>query len=347
MKKNNSKIIVILAVFFCIYQRSYADTYFYLEKPAKLPGSAPFKIIKKFSKPVLNRGGKGEWDGVDLLNPSVIYKDNIYYNYYSGFDGSVWRTGLATSIDGLKWNKFEKNPILDISNSGWDSEYIAANGCAIEIDGKIYYYYQSKKKKGPTQIGLAISEDGKKFVKYQNNPVVSVGVNHAWDSLVVADPYVFKYKGYYYMYYLGMDKLFIQRIGVAVSKDGITWEKSVLNPVLDMGVRDAFDENGVGEPSVVYRKPYFYMIYTGRARNEVRDIGVAISLDGIYWKKLSTNGIFRRRNKYSWDSAVICDSTLLFDKDNKNLLIWYGGGNKPHPAENINGEVGFIVADIQ
>ncbi|HEV8042276.1 MAG TPA: hypothetical protein VGP62_25590, partial [Bryobacteraceae bacterium] len=56
-------------------------------------------------EPVLTRGAPGEWDGVDVLNPSVIRQGDAYYNFYSGFDGKTWHTGLAVSADGVAWHK--------------------------------------------------------------------------------------------------------------------------------------------------------------------------------------------------------------------------------------------------
>lgn len=320
-------------------------TYFYLEEPTHLVADISFEIIEKRNEPVLRHGEKGEWDGVDLLNPSIILKDGILYNYYSGFDGSVWRTGLATSYDGIKWKKYQNNPVLDLDKNGWDSTYIAANGAAVQNTEKIFYYYQGSDKNGLTQIGLAISEDGKTFKKYEGNPLLTVGPKHTWDSVAVADPYVIKHKDYFYMYYLGMDDMSIQRLGVARSKDGIVWERSLSNPILDVGAKGTFDENGLGEPSVIYYPPYFYMIYTGRDGNEKRNLGLAASLDGINWKKMSTTGLVGVRKVGTWDDSVICDPALILDEDYK-LKIWYGGGNKPSPDEHLNGNVGLMIASI-
>ena len=35
----------------------------------------------------------GDWDSVDVLNPSVVHDAGAYYNFYSGFDGKAWHTG--------------------------------------------------------------------------------------------------------------------------------------------------------------------------------------------------------------------------------------------------------------
>lgn len=318
---------------------------FFLEKPSHLVSTAPFKISNKIDAPVLERGKSGEWDSVDLLNPSVIQRNGKYYNYYSGYDGNVWRTGLAISEDGVKWLKYDKNPVLDISPNAWDSTYIAANGSAIEFNNKVFYFYQGQSKEKKANIGLAISEDGMKFQK-QPNPVLTPGSSHSWDSNGVADPYVIYHNGYLYMYFLGMDDINKQRIGVARSRDGFTWEKYQENPILDIGSKGSFDENGLGEPSIVYYPPYFYMLYTGRASDEIRDVGLALSLDGVNWKKLNVTGLFKDRKPGTWDDSVICDTTLMIDRNTGLVNVWYGGGNKKEPAQNLNGNVGMFTIDL-
>ncbi|SCW85490.1 Glycosyl hydrolases family 32 N-terminal domain-containing protein [Paenibacillus tianmuensis] len=326
-------------------RKKTASNNFTLEKLSHIPNNAPLKIEKKYDAPVLSRGKSGEWDSVDLLNPSVIKKGNTYYNYYSGYDGNVWRTGLATSADGINWSKYDKNPVLDISTDSWDSTYIAANGAAIEFNGKILYLYHGKPKDGPPAIGLAQSEDGFSFKKH-NVPVLTAGDKHSWDSNGVADPYVIEHNGMLYMYFLGMDEMQVQRLGIARSEDGIKWEK-IGKPIMDVGPKGSFDENGLGEPSVIYYAPYFYMLYTGRAADEKRDIGVAISLDGVNWKKLNYNGLFNDRKIDTWDGSVICDTTILLENESGLLNVWYGGGNKPEPAQNLNGDVGLFKMNIK
>lgn len=285
------------------------------------------------------------WDSVDVLNPSVLLVNGIYYNYYSGWDGSIWRTGLATSIDGINWEKNSKNPILDIRKGKWDNDYIAANGSAILFQNKIYYFYQGMTEgTKEAQIGLAISENGEDFIERTNVPVLSVGENGQWDCASVADPYVININGTLYMYYLGQDELGVQRLGVAKSRDGKKWIKYVNNPIIDVGVVGAFDENGLGEPSVIYQVPYFYMIYTGRNSVEQRNLGLAVSLDGVNWKKLNYEGLFELSQNI-WDNQVMCDPTLL-ENDNGDVTVWYGGGNIPSPDENLNGRIGMFTISL-
>ena len=56
-------------------------------------------VFEPRPEPVLARGAAGEWDAHDALNPSVVRSAGGLLNFYSGFDGRTWRTGLATSAD--------------------------------------------------------------------------------------------------------------------------------------------------------------------------------------------------------------------------------------------------------
>ncbi|ANB71481.1 hypothetical protein AYM40_03180 [Paraburkholderia phytofirmans OLGA172] len=164
--------------------------------PSKgLAAPVPLKIENVLAKPVLTRGAPTQWDAVDVLNPSVVRLNGKLFNYYSGYDGKVWRTGIATSSDGIVWRKFDSNPVLQPDGKSWDVSYIAANGAAIVWKGKILYFYQGRDKSGRTQIGLATSSDGFKFTNYPK-PVFATGASHTWDSQAVGDPYVIAKDGY-------------------------------------------------------------------------------------------------------------------------------------------------------
>ncbi len=59
--------------------------------------------------PVLGPGEPGAWDSVDVLNPSLVRQNGSWLNFYSGFDGTSWHTGLAVSEDGKNWEKEIQN----------------------------------------------------------------------------------------------------------------------------------------------------------------------------------------------------------------------------------------------
>jgi predicted GH43/DUF377 family glycosyl hydrolase len=282
----------------------------------------------------LTRGSAGDFDSVDALNPSVIRQGDAYYNLYSGFDGKTWHTGLAVSADGIAWHKEGK--ILSPDPRTWEGDAIAANGSALADPSGILYYYQAGDP--VVRIGLARSANGHQWQK-NSSPVLDAGPNGSWDERAVADPYVIRAGSKYYMFYLGQDRARRQRLGVAVSSDGEIWYKLRANPILELGGYGAFDENGLGEPAVWASHGYYWMLYTGRDRNEFRRLGMARSRDGVKWEKLST--VFG--GDQAWNSRVLCDATVL--QEENHTTVWFGGGDVARPDQNIHGQIG--VAEMR
>jgi len=287
------------------------------------------------ASPLLTRGPAGSWDSVDVLNPSVVRWRESYWNLYSGFDGKTWHTGVAQSADGLSWQR--KGKVLSPDPASWEGTYIAANGAVLaDRPQRLSYWYQGGRPF--PSIGLARSSDGLSWSK-EKAPVLVPGPRGSWDERGVADPYVIQIGSELYLYYTGMDRALRQRLGVARSSDGVRWEKSLDNPLLDIGGHQQWDEGGLGEPAVWSSGNSYWMLYTGRAWDETRRLGLAQSADGIHWKKLST-AVFE--GKQPWNRSVLCDPTVELTSQG-SLRVWYGGGNKPSPDENLNGQIGLAT----
>ncbi len=129
--------------------------------PAQSGSVAASYAWRAQEKPLIQRSPA--WDSVDVLNPSVILgRDGRLFNFYSGFDGLTWHTGLATSSDGLAWAKEGK--VLSPDPQTWEGRYIAANGSARLVNGTYFYWYQAGAI-GNTRLGLARSIDGRAWRK--------------------------------------------------------------------------------------------------------------------------------------------------------------------------------------
>jgi len=301
-----------------------------------LPPLAPGDERRGFAfetraEPVLARGPSGEWDSQDALNPSVLRAAGGFLNFYSGFDGRTWRTGLATSADGVTWTK--RGAGLAPDSSTWEGGYIAANGSALFEGGEYLYWYQAGPKETP-RIGLARSRDGRAWRK-EPRPVVDFGPRGSWDERGVADPFVIRLEGTFYLYYLGQDRARRQRLGLARSADGVRWEKLRANPVLEPGPDGSFDEAGLGEPAVWRSHGFYWMLYTGRDAVEHRRLGLARSSDGVNWTRLPA--VFAGRE--AWNAKVICDPAV--DVAGDTVRVWFGGGDVASPDENLNGQIGY------
>ena len=296
------KPLLLLALLSCSCGK-YAN--FTLPPPDAAGPKGPFHW-EASPEPVLSWG---DWDSGDVLNPSVVKFNGVYWNYYSGYDGKTWNTGIATSSDGIHWVKRGKIRGPD-----------AGNGSALVVGGKILYWYQTGY---PVQIAL----DGKIVLK--------TGPRGSWDETGVADPYVLERNGDLYMYYLGMDRARRQRLGVARSLDGVTWEKLIANPIMELGGSGAFDEMGLGEPAVWSSGAFYWMLYTGRARGEKRSIGLAKSPDGVQWSRES----LVIEGTEAWDREVVCDPTVEVQPD--RVRVWFGGGDVASPDQGLHGQIGI------
>jgi predicted GH43/DUF377 family glycosyl hydrolase len=275
--------------------------------------------------PVLKPGANAEFDSIDLLNPSITKTREIYSNFYSGFDGKSWHTGLATSLDGLTWTK--RGRVLSPDPQG--DTYIAANGSALIAEtGEILYWYQAGRNR--PQIGLA------RNWRKDPQPVLRPGPYRSWDERGVADPFVIRQGSYFYLYYTGLDRAQVQRLGVARSTDGTHWRKLVTNPILSPGGRDSMDEAGLGEPAVWQAGGKYWMLFTGRAWDEQRRLGLAESPDGVTWARVK-NWSFSGTD--SWDSKVVCDPSV--EVTPTGVRLWFGGGDVASPDERLHGQIGY------
>lgn len=290
-----------------------------------LPGSNERLQLELAPTPVIGRGEAGAWDSHDVLNPAVVRRDGTYFNFYSGFDGRTWHTGLATSTDGARWVKSGK--VLSPDAQTWEGSYIAANGSALASGGQFLYWYQAGPRNSP-RIGLAISSDGNEWRKHAS-PVLESGPRGSWDERGVADPYVRMVGDQFYMYYLGQDRARRQRIGIARSRDGIAWEKLRRNPVLELSA-----ETALGEPAVWPTHDCYWMLYTATRQDGSRSLRLARSKDGVAWEKIES----RITGRATWNTKVLCDPEV--DVSPEGVRIWFGGGNVASPDENLNGQIG-------
>ncbi|MGH3737890.1 MAG: hypothetical protein ACRDT6_20105 [Micromonosporaceae bacterium] len=87
-----------------------------------------------------------------------------------------------------------------------------------------------------------------------------------WDGQHTCDPSVIRNpsNGYYYMYYSGAVRDGVTRIGVARSKDGVSWTrlnygKPIISPSYDVSRSNKY---GAGQPSVTYAYGKYYLIFT-------------------------------------------------------------------------------------
>ena len=171
-------------------------------------------------KPTLN------WDVRGVQGARILKIGNTYKMYFTGRDANmVTRIGLATSSDGINWNKMP-NPVLSPSQSWETAVYI---GSIVFHNDKYYMFYVAGGyPNGDPYIGLATSSDGINFTK-EPNPIITSSLS--WETNNIYNPTVVYENGKFKMHYLVYSHS--QDIGYAESVDGKVWTKNN-NPVFNI-----------------------------------------------------------------------------------------------------------------
>ncbi len=228
---------------------------------------------------VLDRGELGSWDSACLMAAVVLYDETTYKMWYLGM-GPTWGSlsvGYATSLDGMNWTKFGKNPVLvPGGNGGWDNWNICPMSIIFNGTHYIMWYGAQAVPDCNVAMGVATSVDGVNWTKYPANPVL-VGGPSGWDSAHIFAGPVIAGGSQYEMWYYGQPRDLPGGIGLATSPDGFSWTKYGGNPVLESGPTGAWDCATVHGPSVVEKDGHLLMWYSGLDWAGSQRIGLATS----------------------------------------------------------------------
>jgi predicted GH43/DUF377 family glycosyl hydrolase len=257
----------------------------------------PYKIDHLVLSPSYK---KGEFDSHAIDCPFPFQHDDRYYITFVGWDKVGYQTGLASSMDLVRWEK--EGLILPRGPKDSITEYNAALTCIIRdndlfgsgilknIGGRFigtYHAYPAPGyETGPAVIGLCYSRDLRHWEV--GEPILYPQDGAEWESGGLYKSWVMEHDGIYYLFYNAKnrgDGHWIEQIGVAMSSDLIHWERYHGNPILKVGRRGDFDDIFASDPCVFQFQDHWIMFYyalcsDGHARNSV-----AFSNDLLNWTK--------------------------------------------------------------
>jgi predicted GH43/DUF377 family glycosyl hydrolase len=171
---------------------------------------------RESEKPVLS--ADQPWEKVAVMCPHVIYDDRgkLYRMWYSGGEqGEPNAIGYATSEDGLKWAKHDKNPVFkpDPKNA-WEKDRVTACQVIPQNDGFLMFYIGFRDE-SHAQIGIARSKEGiTEWKRHSANPIIRPGVDK-WDQDAVYKPYAI-YDGKKWLLWYNGRKGGVEQIGLAI-----------------------------------------------------------------------------------------------------------------------------------
>jgi predicted GH43/DUF377 family glycosyl hydrolase len=305
--------------------------------------SGQMNWMKDPNNPVMSGGGDGAWDR-HVFWPNVIYNyDSLRYEMWYGV--SAARTdeswfpnpmGYAHSRDGITWEKYF-DPVMEGTPGTWDA-FTTRGQTVIRENGSYKMWYVGfSSEDDPGGIGYATSNDGLNWIKETSiNPVIVP--EEAWEAGGFRTVYVLPVEEGYKMWYTGWN---VDRsradIGYATSIDGEIWVKDTQhNPVLTCGESEQWDSQFVVDPHVLRIDSLYYMFFGGNNYPDfgtLRQTGLALSTDGIYWEKYndpSTDSEMYRDSDpvlkpdiNQWDEDFVQAGTVRLEGD--AVRMWYSG----------------------
>lgn len=152
--------------------------------------------------PLLSPGPQGSWDDVQVSAPNVLKTDDSYLMFFDALgSGNTSMIGMATSTDGTQWTKYndpstsdpaftESDPVLRMSDNGWDSKRVIDPNVLQTADGFEMIYLATtgsgKFASGEFAFGIATSTDGVTWSKSDQNPVLTNKDHPQWSQAFLA-----------------------------------------------------------------------------------------------------------------------------------------------------------------
>ncbi len=270
-------------------------------------------------------------------DPHVIKFKGKYLLYYSippkkSDSSSGWGIGVAQSNNLRNWIKVGE--ITPDSRFAYESKGICAP-CVLVIKQKVHLFYQTYGNRKKDAICHATSFNGIEFKRDDTNPIFSASGD--WNCGREIDAEVIRFKGNYLMYFATRDTSYKQQImGVAITPGKSTFKRNEWKQICNWRILPLefnWEGNCTEGPSVIKRNGRLYLFYAANYNNLPQQIGVAESLDGLKWKKLSDKPFLSNGKPGEWNSSE-SGHPHIFDDGRKTYLFYQGN--------NDNGKTWFI-----
>lgn len=276
---------------------------------------------------VMSPGATGTPDDISVTQPDILYHNQQYHMYYSGYDGDRMTICHATSPDGIVWTKNAANPILVSDPATWHGESLQLPRVII-IDEVYHMWFRSNNR-----VGHAVSQDGLDWT-FTGFPVLE-GTLGTWDGDLVAFAEVIYSDSLFQAWFCGSNNN-IAAIGYATSEDGVEWQK-LPDPVFEAS-DDGWDSGLIYASSVVSNGGYYYMWYSANDGTELSRIGRASSLDGINWARITRDDPeIEYGEQGSWNAAASFYPNAIIH--NGLYEIWFNGV----PTRNSGWSIGRSI----
>lgn len=232
---------------------------------------------------------------------------------------------LTVSTDGLHWS----DPVICLepraTKRGWEDDL---NRPSVVRVGSIYHMWYTGQYKpgqadGTSDIFHAVSEDGVRFVRTGDEPVLRAQA--PWEKQAVMCPSVLwdADARLFRMWYSGGEQYEPNAIGYAHSEDGLHWQKYAGNPIFQADPHNAWEQHKAAGCQVLWYEGWYRMFYIGYHNEHYAQVGMARSRDGITgWERSTLNPIIAP-DPGAWDGEA-CYKPFVMQVGDR-WMLWYNG----------------------
>jgi len=332
---------------------------------------------------VFGPGPDGWWDSEQISSPQVLaLPDGSYQMWYYGRDATfdrmvnlpTGRCGTAVSRDGVAWQRVSgpltMGAVLEPSPADadrFDNAHVGISDICHDQDLFWMWYFGGDQTitrrttpMGTSQVkgimmrpGCAVSRDGLNWIRL-DGPYRGAFLDHGgpkdWDAMFCGWPRVLRDSGTYKMYYHTLNWSqggFL--VGMAVSEDGFRWHKT--GQILGPGPAGNFDEKGLSCRHVLKVDGRYLMFYEGVNSSGYYCIGLALSEDGLKWRKDESGAqpggpVFSHAPKGSgrWDARAAGTPCVVPLKDGTYRMYYVGAGEAGHDELSSHHQIGMAVS---
>jgi predicted GH43/DUF377 family glycosyl hydrolase len=241
---------------------------------------------------------------------------------------------------------YSDTPVVSKGQPGtWDDRYTDP-GAVIYHDG-MFHMFRNGFRGFPaeSQVGYVTSLDGYTWTKQGDNPVFKTSDVPYAKVAMYASSVVVETDGTWVLYFYTWDSKSNPSssvIGRATAPNPMGPWVADAEPILIPGVKDEWDGQQVLAPHILKTDGGYVMYYEGVDAAGIQQIGMAISSDGVDWKKYDdpsttaapfagSDPIFRPSDKGSWDSGWVHQPRVF--QTSSGWVMIYRGIHEPRASD--------------
>lgn len=194
-----------------------------------------------------------DYEKKGLCAPGTLVRDGKVHLFYQTY-GNRENDAIchAVSSDGINFERNKTNPIFKPTGEWNCGRAIDAEVC--EFNDQYFLYFATRDPSYKIQImGVAVAPKETNFNREDWQQVCDAPIlapELPWEGECVEAASVTIQDGKMFMFYAGAYNNWPQQVGVAVSEDGITWNKLSDEPFLANGEPGEWNESESGHPHI-------------------------------------------------------------------------------------------------